>query len=47
MRHMDLVGRVAVGRTGLGYCTNKDIRTTGEEYRHLPQNEVRTGVVEL
>ena len=48
LRHKALVGRVAVGCTGLGYCTNKDIRrTTGEEYRHLLQNEGRAGVKEL
>ena len=48
LRHKALVGRVAVGHTGLGFCTNKDIRrATGEEYRHLLQNEVRTGVEKL
>ena len=39
LRHKPLVGKVAVGRTGLGYCTSKDIRrATGEEYRHLLKN---------
>ena len=39
LRHKPLVGRVDVGRTGLGYCTSKDIRrATGEEYRHLLKN---------
>ena len=43
-----LVGRVAAGRTGLGYCTRKDIRgATGEGYRPLLQNEVRAGVEEI
>ena len=33
LRHKALVGRVGVDCTGLGYCTNKDIRrTTSEEY---------------
>ena len=48
LRHNHLVGRVAVGRTGLGYCTSKDIRrATGKKYRHLLQNGVRAGVEEL
>ena len=48
LKHKALVGTVAVGRAGLGYCTNKDIRiATGKEYRHLLQNEVRAGVEEL
>ena len=47
LQHKALVGTVAVGHTGLGYCTNKDIRrATGEEYRHLLQNELRAGVEE-
>ena len=45
LRHKALDGRVAVGHPGLGYCTNKDIRrSTGEEYQHLLQNEVRASV---
>ena len=48
LRHKPLVGRVAVGRTGLGYCTSKDIRkATGEEYWHLLQNGVKAGEEEL
>ena len=39
LRHKPLVGRVAVGRTGLGYCTSKDIRrATNEEYRYHLKN---------
>ena len=48
LRHKPLVGRVAVSHTGLGYYTSKDIRrATGEEYRHLLQNEVRADVEEI
>ena len=48
LRYKALVGTVAVGRSGLGYSTNKDIRrATSEEYRHLLQKEVRAGGDEL
>ena len=48
LKHKALVGKVVVGRTGLGFCTNKDIRrATGEDYRHHLQNELRADVEEL
>ena len=48
LRHKPLVGRVAVGPTGLGYFTSKEIRRAmGEEYQHLLQNKMEAGVEEI